>query len=531
MPVAPVSRNSPCPCGSGKRYKDCHGALAAVGGTAGGNSPALSLAVQTARSRYRAPHPEWSQVSPGEHDVLGALMEDALALQQDGHLAEAATKYRKVLTAAPDTHDALHMLGVIEYGLRNFDTALDLILRATKLRPNYEAIDRNLDLVRVAIMEQKRAYDEQFGERALPALCELINSRERRIQPRSAGEGNARALHLIGRATAPGEDDAWTLAQLAELFRPLAPTLWATDVDSPFAAVPERWAVVDYSTGKYPRGGTQVFVGIDFVVDEWIRHSNPERMVVVCNRGRPSAFIRQLRVMTADGLRPIEPVFMSEARAQRFGLGHRVVPIPRTQRDDAQNAPPLTSFRGSGAKSSPWLVGMIGQISDQVEEPEDVNVLSDVAAAAGSLALFDPGRYRFLLGSSQAIKFIARSEQTLQEFISTIECLYCRPASWWDEGLGREIFMAMACGKPVLCPRRSVHASIFADRVDGLLYDNHEESLTLLSKLRQSPLWAEQIANAAREKMRRLDSEAADLSRYEAVIGELVNFATAVSDA
>ncbi len=457
-------------------------------------------------------------------------MEGALALQQDGHLAEAATKYRKVLAAAPYTHDALHMLGVVEYGLRNFDTALDLILRAIKLRPNYEAIERNLELARVAIMEQKRAYDEQFGERALPALCELINSRERRIQPRSVRDDNSRVLHLIGRATAVGEDDAWILSQLAELFRPLEPIVWAIDVDSPFATVPARWSVVDYSTGKYPRGGTQVFVGIDFVVDEWIRYSNPERIVVVCNRGRPSAFIRQLRVMTADGLRPIEPVFMSRARAQRFGLGHLVVPVPRTEHDGAKNVAPMTSLAGSGAKSSAWSVGMIGQISDQVEDPEDVKVLSDVAAAAGSLAVFDPGRYRFLLGSSQAIKFIARSEQTLPEFISTIECMYCRPAPWWDEGLGREIFMAMASGRPVICSRGSVHASIFDDRVDGLLYDSHEESLALLSKLRHSPLWAEQIANAAREKMRRLDSEAADLSRYEAVIGDLVNFATAVSN-
>jgi preprotein translocase subunit SecA len=25
---APVSRNAPCPCGSGKKYKHCHGQLA-----------------------------------------------------------------------------------------------------------------------------------------------------------------------------------------------------------------------------------------------------------------------------------------------------------------------------------------------------------------------------------------------------------------------------------------------------------------------------------------------------------------------
>ena len=31
MTTPPASRNDPCPCGSGKRYKACHGALASVG--------------------------------------------------------------------------------------------------------------------------------------------------------------------------------------------------------------------------------------------------------------------------------------------------------------------------------------------------------------------------------------------------------------------------------------------------------------------------------------------------------------------
>jgi hypothetical protein len=529
MVVAPASRNSPCPCGSGRRYKDCHGAIGAAGAAPDGTSSAPSWGAPIARSRYRAPGSEWSQVLQREHDALGTLMEGALALQQDGHAAEAATSYRKVLAAAPNTHDALHMLGVIEYELRNFDTAIELILRAMKLRPKYEAIERNLELVRDAMMEQKRAYDEQFGERALPALCDLINSRAGRTEPRSMRDANSGVVHLIGRATAVGEDDAWILSQLAEVFAPLAPTVWAADIDSPFSTVPEHWKVLDYSTGKYPRGGTHVFVGIDFTVGEWIRHSNSDRVVVVCNRGRPSAFIRQLRAMAVDGLRPVEPVFMSHARAQRFGHGHRIVPIPRTKAR-TQHAPSSTSLHVPGAKASAWMVGLIGQISDRVEDPQDAKVLSDVAATAGPLAVFDPGRYRFLLGSFQTIKFIARSEQTLQEFVATIDCLYCRPVPWWEEGLGREILTAMAFGKPVICPRGSVHASIFDDRVDGLLYDNHEESLTLLDEVRRSPLWAEQIANAALAKVRRLESQAADLACYEALIGEHVKAATAVSN-
>jgi preprotein translocase subunit SecA len=36
--VPKVGRNDPCPCGSGKKYKHCHGAAEAGGGTAGGGA-------------------------------------------------------------------------------------------------------------------------------------------------------------------------------------------------------------------------------------------------------------------------------------------------------------------------------------------------------------------------------------------------------------------------------------------------------------------------------------------------------------
>ena len=39
----PASRNAPCPCGSGRRYKDCHGALAATAMHAGSQCLAVTL--------------------------------------------------------------------------------------------------------------------------------------------------------------------------------------------------------------------------------------------------------------------------------------------------------------------------------------------------------------------------------------------------------------------------------------------------------------------------------------------------------
>ena len=45
---SPSSRNAPCPCGSGRRYKDCHGGLQA------GQAPAAELAASELLNRSRA---------------------------------------------------------------------------------------------------------------------------------------------------------------------------------------------------------------------------------------------------------------------------------------------------------------------------------------------------------------------------------------------------------------------------------------------------------------------------------------------
>jgi tetratricopeptide (TPR) repeat protein len=525
--AAPASRNSPCPCGSGKRYKDCHGAISALP-VAPDDGAERTQRVAIARSRYRAPGTEWTHLQQDKQDALGVLMEEALGFQQGGRMARAAALYREVLLAAPDTHDALHMLGVIEYGLRNFDVALELIVRASRLRPTYEAIETNLALVRASLSGQKHSFNEQLAERALPALCELINSRAGRAEPRAQKRSGAQGLHLIGRAHAIAEDDAWTLSRLVEVLAPLRPTVWVADADSPLSEAPKGWNVLDHRIGSYPRSGTHVFVGIDFRIGEWVRHANPHRVVVVCNRGSPSTYIRQLRAMSLDGLRVIEPVFMSRSRSERFGQGHRTIPVPKI--DFCQSARVNSTDRRSASKSK-CVVGLIGQTSDRVEEPEDAQDLAHIAAVARSLAVYDPGRYRFFLGASALISFTERWERTLEEFIASVDCLYWRPAPWWDEGVGREILTAMELGKPVICPRTSLHSDIFDHRVDGLLFDTQEELLALLDELRASPSLAQEIADAARAKARQLVIEASELARYGALTGAHVNTLAGVSNA
>jgi GT2 family glycosyltransferase len=98
--AAPASRLAPCPCGSGRRWKDCHGALAA--------KPVLTLV---------------------------AALTEALAAQTARRHGDAEALYRHALSLAPGHFDALHMLGVVRLEQGDFDEALALIERALAVRP------------------------------------------------------------------------------------------------------------------------------------------------------------------------------------------------------------------------------------------------------------------------------------------------------------------------------------------------------------------------------------------------------------
>lgn len=112
-----IARNAACPCGSGRRYKDCHGAL---GGT-----------------------PETS----GGADSVDAMLAAALAAQRAGQLDDAKTRYEEVLGREPAHFDALHMLGVLHFQRHEFGRARELIARACVLRPDVLDARRNLRLV------------------------------------------------------------------------------------------------------------------------------------------------------------------------------------------------------------------------------------------------------------------------------------------------------------------------------------------------------------------------------------------------
>jgi tetratricopeptide (TPR) repeat protein len=91
---APVRRNAPCPCGSGRRYKECHGALAAADGG------------------------------------IDAVIQRSLALHQQGRVDDAVRGYHEALERAPGHAVATHYLGLASWHRGDVDGA-ERMMRAS----------------------------------------------------------------------------------------------------------------------------------------------------------------------------------------------------------------------------------------------------------------------------------------------------------------------------------------------------------------------------------------------------------------
>ena len=132
----PRGRNDPCPCGSGRRYKQCHGVVGA---------------------------PE-TVVPPAVRVSPDALAQRGMAAHQRGDIDGAERDYRAVLAMAPAHPGALHYLGVALYQRGRLADALPLLERAATLQAGEPEFHNNHGLalaaagaVPAAILAHRRA--------------------------------------------------------------------------------------------------------------------------------------------------------------------------------------------------------------------------------------------------------------------------------------------------------------------------------------------------------------------------------------
>lgn len=486
---AVAQRNSPCPCGSGRRYKHCHGAVRG--------------AVEVERlSRYRPDGPDWDHLTEGKRDVCGQKMETALQLQTIGRDSDAERLYREVLSVAPQTHDALHMLGVIELGRGDLIEAERLIRDAMGLRHEYAAITTNMALVEDAINARQQQGVRVISELALPLLADEVLRQTMREDDGSSPHVPGAAqpvrdeeaeIHLISDFGDPLGEREWYARRVATLLSARSPVLWSTQDPINFPPDSRRIRRISAVDRQVPIGGIQILVGIDCDLDAWVEQAVPERLVVFGLAASPALYLEQLRHLAASGAPPVELVFRSQAEASKFGrMGPVLVPPIELAAESA-------SIDTSGQSSSrSFTLGTVFHDPRFVRAGHDADLLETLAAGACRLSVLAPGRMRFALGRNRSLEFHSERELPLQAFLSRIDALLHRVPDPWDEGCGLALFGAMARGLPVLCSRDSLFAEYIDHERSGLLYSHESEIVPWVQRLGIDAEWARAIGDGAR---------------------------------
>ena len=173
---AGVGRNDPCPCGSGKRYKQCHGAFGVVAPVALSPDALVARAVDAhrrgeldaAERGYRAA----LDVAPGHPYALHYL---GVVDYQRGRPTDALPRLTAAVARLPDEPEFHNNLGLVLAALDRHDEAIDAHRRALALQPNHAGAWTNLGLAFTAA----NRLDDAIGafDRALELAPTLTEAR------------------------------------------------------------------------------------------------------------------------------------------------------------------------------------------------------------------------------------------------------------------------------------------------------------------------------------------------------------------
>lgn len=161
--MVPISsRNAPCSCGSGKRYKNCHGAL----GGRGASAPAQPAPERAELVRERA-RLEWTRGDARAEATCLAALElapgDVAAWNLLGEIrratdpAAAEEAWRQALRLEPGNAEASFRLGNLERGRGEPKAAIAHYERALRSVPGHPGVLNNLGLALEALGERGRA--------------------------------------------------------------------------------------------------------------------------------------------------------------------------------------------------------------------------------------------------------------------------------------------------------------------------------------------------------------------------------------
>lgn len=309
-PAAPPSRNAPCPCGSGLRYKHC------CGRAEGSAPPDVAIPFYVG----------WDAFTQDEKSSLWATMQRALEAQKLGQLDAARGLYEEVVARAPLTFDAVHMLGVVRMQQGDLDDAEAMLTRALELAPGLGMIRHNLTMLR----HRKQEHQGLYSASTIVAvdMLRLLGARGQLAAPEAAtgflpAGATDGAIHVV----VPGDvlNGAANRSGLAlrdALSAHGGASLWSDPRDGIPMARLVGARTIDVATGTMPRGGTLALFGISARTLGWLplAADSFRSIVVALDAHDPPAYVELFDCLPQPALRNVRVVARSAEVLADLGL-------------------------------------------------------------------------------------------------------------------------------------------------------------------------------------------------------------------
>jgi|SRR5450631_88822 hypothetical protein len=273
-----AARNSPCPCGSGRRYKECHGAL-----SASAKPDAAPL-----------------QGAPAQPQ-LALLMHEALTLQREGRIADAITKYEAVIADEPENYDALHMLGVAWFQSTHFDRAEEYVRRALAIRPAIVAAKTNLALINEG--RRLAAMETELCRQVLPKMSPLC-----RASPFDGTLRDVAALDLVVALRALDNSDQTAMQRIVD-GRCDHVVVWRIPFTTVEGGREDTMKIRDLHAGFEPTSDFILVYGLDLPTAYWMPARRPTHVALIVNCDRPCQVLDRIRELSDEGRSPIGLIF------------------------------------------------------------------------------------------------------------------------------------------------------------------------------------------------------------------------------